>query len=73
MSKSQSDKINQMVQFILREAEDKVNEIETLTNEEISKEKDAKIKDAKAQIKENYKRKEKQFEIERKMYAQKIL
>ena len=70
MSKTSQDaKIKQMINFIESEATEKAREIEVQANEEFAIEKQNLVEAAKKKIREEYEKKEKDVEVEKKMYV----
>lgn len=61
--------LERMVQFIKKEAEEKAQEIRDKANEEFSIEKQRLVQAEKLKILKEYERKEKQVEVQRKMYV----
>lgn len=59
--------INQMVQFIKQEAEEKANEIRVAAEEEFNIEKLQMVETEKQRIRKEYERKESQVEVKKKM------
>lgn len=68
MSKTQDVKIKQMINFIEGEAQEKANEIKVQSNEEFAIEKQNLVEVAKKKIREEYEKKEKAVDVEKKMY-----
>ncbi len=68
MSKTQDVKIKQMINFIEGEAQEKANEIKVQANEEFAIEKQNLVEVAKKKIREEYEKKEKAVDVEKKMY-----
>jgi V-type H+-transporting ATPase subunit E len=64
---SNQDKIQQMINFINSEAQDQANIINVKANEEYAIEKLNLVETAKARIRNQYKLKEKEVEIEKQM------
>lgn len=64
---AQDAKIKQMINFIESEAQEKANEIKVQANEEFAIEKQNLVEAAKKKIREEYEKKEKQVEVEKKM------
>jgi len=70
---AQDAKIKQMINFIESEAQEKANEIKVQANEEFAIEKQNLVEAAKKKIREEYEKKEKQVEVEKKIgYSNKI-
>ncbi len=67
MSRTQDNKIKQMINFIESEAQEKANEIKVQANEEFAIEKQNLVEAAKKKIRSEYEKKEKQVEVEKKM------
>lgn len=67
MSKAQDAKIKQMINFIESEAQEKANEIKVQANEEFAIEKQNLVEAAKRKIRDEYEKKEKLVEVEKKM------
>lgn len=61
--------IRQMVDFILQEAKEKASEVMVKAEEEFNIEKLRLIEKEKVRIKQDYERKEKQVEVQKKMYC----
>ena len=64
--------INQMVQFIHQEAKEKAAEIKLKTDEEFNIEKLRMVEAEKQKIRADYERKEKQVEVQKRMYARRL-
>ncbi|KAK9127949.1 hypothetical protein Syun_016746 [Stephania yunnanensis] len=62
-----SKQIQQMVRFISQEVEEKANEINVSAEEEFNIEKLQLVEAEKKKIRQEYKRKEKQVEVQKKM------
>jgi V-type H+-transporting ATPase subunit E len=69
METNQNDKIQQMIMFIQSEAREKANEINQQADEEASIEKLNLIESAKKKIRAEYEKKERQVEVDKKMYV----
>ena len=68
MATSNEKQILQMINFIESEAREKANEINVQTDEDFAVEKQNLVDEAKKKIREEFKRKEKQVSVQKKMY-----
>lgn len=65
---SNEKQILQMINFIESEAREKANEINVQTDEDFAVEKQNLVDEAKKKIREEFKRKEKQVTVQKKMF-----
>jgi hypothetical protein len=68
-SKAVETQINQMISFIRSEASEKANEISLQAKAEFDIEKQRLVEEEKVKIRREFERREKQIEVEKKMYV----